>query len=248
MGGEGLEGRTRCPRPRRTPQGSRIGPVFRAGRRRVPPGLGGSGRDIPGVQRTFTGFVDLRAVDADSIWIAGLRVSIGRETRLCRDFLVRVTEDIADVRPGLSVEAARWLSERVALSLGGSFSRYEPSGTILAEGMIGRIQPELVAPELAFPRRGGPRTCGVSDGARTPGTRRDARGARQIRPLGAGGFGSGHRCRAVALECCGGGDLGGEVSGQCFRAERVRARAIRGRDSETTLAAGMRVPLSGVER
>ena len=101
-------------------------------------------------QRTFTGFVDLRAADADSVWIAGLRVSISRKTRLRRDFLVRVTEEIADATPGVSVEAARRLSERVALSLGASFSRYEPSGTILDSGMIGRIQPELVAPELAF--------------------------------------------------------------------------------------------------
>ena len=60
------------------------------------------------------------------------------------------TEDIADANPGLSVEVARWLSEGVALSLGGSFSRQEPSGTILDSGMIGRIQPKLVAPELAF--------------------------------------------------------------------------------------------------
>ena len=69
---------------------------------------------------------------------------------LRRDFLVRATEDIADASPGLSVEVARWLSERVALSLGGSFSRHEPSGTTLDSGMIGRIQPKLVAPELAF--------------------------------------------------------------------------------------------------
>ena len=63
---------------------------------------------------------------------------------------MRATEDIADASPGLSVEVARWLSEGVALSLGGSFSRQEPSGTILDSGMIGRIQPKLVAPELAF--------------------------------------------------------------------------------------------------
>lgn len=112
--------------------------------------LEGQGAIFRARQRTFTGFVDLRAADADSVWIAGLHVSIGRTTRLRRDFLVRVTEDIADVSPGVSVEAARWLSERVALSLGGSFSRYEPSGTILDSGMIGRIQPELVAPELAL--------------------------------------------------------------------------------------------------
>ena len=112
--------------------------------------LEGQGAIFRARQRTFTGFVDLRAANADSVWIAGLRVSIGRETRLRRDFLVRVTEDIADASPGVSVEAARWLSERMALSLGGSFSRYEPSGTILDSGMIGRIQPELVAPELAL--------------------------------------------------------------------------------------------------
>ena len=112
--------------------------------------LEGQGAIFRARQRTFRGFVDLRAADADSVWIAGLHVSIGRTTRLRRDFLVRVTEDIADVSPGVSVEAARWLSERVALSLGGSFSRYEPSGTILDSGMIGRIQPELVAPELAL--------------------------------------------------------------------------------------------------
>ncbi|MDE2717950.1 MAG: hypothetical protein OXI33_13205, partial [Chloroflexota bacterium] len=28
--------------------------------------------------------------------------------------------------------------------------RYEPSGTILDSGIIGRLQPELVAPELPF--------------------------------------------------------------------------------------------------
>lgn len=112
--------------------------------------LEGQGAIFRARQRTFTGVVDLRATDADSVWIAGLHVSIGRTTRLRRDFLVRVTEDIADVSPGASVEVARWLSDRVALSLGGSFSRYEPSGTILDSGMIGRIQPELVAPELAF--------------------------------------------------------------------------------------------------
>ncbi|MCY3705146.1 MAG: hypothetical protein OXH08_06515 [Gammaproteobacteria bacterium] len=112
--------------------------------------LEGQGAIFRGRQRTFTGFVDLRATDANSVWIAGLRVSVGRRTRLRRDFLVRVTEDIMDVSPGLSVEAARWLSERVALSLGGSFSRYEPSGTILDSGIIGRLQPELVAPELPF--------------------------------------------------------------------------------------------------
>lgn len=112
--------------------------------------LEGQGAIFRARQRTFTGFVDLRAADADSVWIAGVRVSIGRDARLRRDFLVRVTEDIADVSPGVSAEAARWLSERLALSLGGSFSRYEPSGTILDLGMIGRIQPELVAPELAF--------------------------------------------------------------------------------------------------
>ena len=112
--------------------------------------LDGHGAIFRARQRTFTGFVDLRVADADSVWIAGLRVSIGRKTRLRRDFLVRVTEDIADASPGLSVETARWLSERVALALGGSFSRYEPSGTMLDAGMIGRIQPEFVAPELAF--------------------------------------------------------------------------------------------------
>ena len=112
--------------------------------------LEGQGAIFRARQRAFTGFVDLRAADADSVWIAGLRVSIGRETRLRRDFLVRATENIVDASPGVSVEAARWLSERVALSVGGSFSRYEPSGTILDSGMIGRIQPELVAPELAF--------------------------------------------------------------------------------------------------
>lgn len=112
--------------------------------------LEGQGAIFRARQRTFAGFVDLRAADADSVWIAGLRVSIGRETRLRRDFLVRATENIVDASPGVSVEAARWLSERVALSVGGSFSRYEPSGTILDSGMIGRIQPELVAPELAF--------------------------------------------------------------------------------------------------
>ena len=112
--------------------------------------LEGQGAIFRAHQRTFTGFVDLRATDADSVWIAGLRISIGRRTRVGRDFLVRVTEDIVDVSPGVSVEAARSLSERVALSLGGSFSRYEPSGTILDSGMIGRIQPDLVAPELAF--------------------------------------------------------------------------------------------------
>ena len=42
------------------------------------------------------------------------------------------------------------LSARVAFSLGGGFSRHEPSGTTLGSGMIGRIQPKLVAPELAF--------------------------------------------------------------------------------------------------
>ena len=112
--------------------------------------LEGQGAIFRARQRTFTGLVDLRVADADSVWIAGLSVSIGRTTRLRRDFLVRVTEDIADTSPGVSVEAVRWLSERVAFSLGGSFSRYEPSGTILDSGIIGRIQPELVAPELAF--------------------------------------------------------------------------------------------------
>ena len=112
--------------------------------------LEGQGAIFRARQRAFTGFVDLRAADTDSVWIAGLRVSIGRKTRLRRDFLVRVTEDIVDASPSVSVEAARWLSERVALSLGGGFSRYEPAGTILDAGMIGRIQPELVAPELAF--------------------------------------------------------------------------------------------------
>ena len=112
--------------------------------------LEGQGAIFRARQRTLTGFVDLRAADADSVWIAGLRVSINRNTRLRRDFVVRVAEDISDASPGVSVEAARWLSERVAFSLGGSFSRYEPSGTILDAGMIGRIQPELVAPELAL--------------------------------------------------------------------------------------------------
>ena len=112
--------------------------------------LEGQGAIFRARQRTFTGSVDLRAADADSVWIAGLRVSIARRTRLRRDFLVRVTEDLADASPGVSVEAARWLSERVALSLGGGFSRYEPAGTIPDSGMFGRIQPEFVAPELAF--------------------------------------------------------------------------------------------------
>lgn len=112
--------------------------------------LEGQGAIFRARQRTFAGFVDLRAADTDAVWVAGLRVSIGRRTRLRRDFLVRVTEDIADSSPSVSVEAARWLSERVALSLGGGLSRHEPSGTILDSGMIGRIQPDLVAPELAF--------------------------------------------------------------------------------------------------
>ena len=112
--------------------------------------LEGQGAIFRARQRTFTGFVDLRAAAADSVWIAGLRVSIGRKTRLRRDFLVQVTEDIADASPGVSLEAARWLSERVALSVGGSFSRYDPSGTIPDSGIFGRIQPELVAPELAL--------------------------------------------------------------------------------------------------
>ena len=38
----------------------------------------------------------------------------------------------------------------VRVSIGGGFSRYAPSGTIPASGMFGRIQPELVAPELAL--------------------------------------------------------------------------------------------------
>ena len=101
-------------------------------------------------QRAFSGFVDLRAAAADSGWIAGLRVSIGRETRLRRDFLVRATEDIAGASQGLSVEAARWVSKRVALSVGGGFSRYEPSGPIPDPGMLGRVHRELVAPELAL--------------------------------------------------------------------------------------------------
>ena len=112
--------------------------------------LEGQGAIFRARQRAFTGFVDLRAADADSVWIAGLRVSIRRETRLRRDFLVRAAEDIAATSPGLSVEVARWVSERVAFSLGGGFSRYAPSGTIPDSGMFGRIQPELVAPELAL--------------------------------------------------------------------------------------------------
>ena len=112
--------------------------------------LEGQGAILRARQRTFAGFVDLRAANADSVWIAGLRVSVGRETRLRRDFLVRAAEDIAATSPGLSVEVGRWVSERVALSFGGGFSRYEPSGTISDSGMFGRIQPELVAPELAF--------------------------------------------------------------------------------------------------
>lgn len=112
--------------------------------------LEGQGAIFRARQRTFTGFVDLRAADADSAWIAGLRVSIGRRSRLRQDFLVRAEEDVVDLNPGLSVQVARWLSERVALSAGGSFSRYEPSGTIPDSGVFGRIQPELVAPELAF--------------------------------------------------------------------------------------------------
>ena len=112
--------------------------------------LEGQGAIFRARQRAFTGFVDLRAADADSVWIAGLRVSISRETRLRRDFLVGAAEDIAATSPGVSVEVARWVSERVALSLGGGFSRYAPSGTIPDSGMFGRIQPELVAPELAL--------------------------------------------------------------------------------------------------
>ena len=112
--------------------------------------LAGQGAMFRARQRAFTGFVDLRATDADSVWIAGLRVSIGRETRLRRDFLVRAAEDIAAASPGLSMEVARRVSERVALSLGGGFSRYAPSGTIPDSGVFGRIQPELVAPELAL--------------------------------------------------------------------------------------------------
>lgn len=112
--------------------------------------LEGQGAIFRARQRGFTGFVDLRATDADSVWIAGLRVSVGRETRLHRDFLVRAAEDIAATSPGLSVEVGRWVSERVALSLGGGSSRYAPSGTIPDSGMFGRIQPELVAPELAL--------------------------------------------------------------------------------------------------
>lgn len=112
--------------------------------------LEGQGAIFRARQRAFTGFVDLRAGDADSVWIAGLRVSIGRKTRLRRDFLVRAAEDIAATSPGMSVEVARRVSERVALSLGGGFSRYAPSGTIPDSGMFGRIQPELVAPELAL--------------------------------------------------------------------------------------------------
>ena len=112
--------------------------------------LEGQGAIYRARQRAFTGFVDVRAADADSVWIAGLRVSIGRKTRLRRDFLVRAAEDIAATSPGLSVEVARWVSERVALSLGGGFLRYTPSGTIRDSGMFGRIHPELVAPELAL--------------------------------------------------------------------------------------------------
>lgn len=112
--------------------------------------LEGQGAIYRARQRAFTGFVDLRAADADSVWIAGLRVSIGRETRLRRDFLVRTAEDIAAASPGLSLEVARRVSERVAFSLGGGFSRYAPSGTIPDSGMFGRIHPELVAPELAL--------------------------------------------------------------------------------------------------
>ena len=112
--------------------------------------LKGQGAIFRAQQRGLTGFVDLRAAGADSVWIAGLRVSVDRETRLRRDFLVRAAEDIAATSPGISVEVARWVSERVALSLGGGFSRYAPSGTIPDSGMFGRIQPEFVAPELAL--------------------------------------------------------------------------------------------------
>ena len=112
--------------------------------------LEGQGAIFRARHRAFTGFVDLRATDADSLWIAGLRVSIGRETRLRRDFLVRAAEDIAAASPGLSMEVARRVSEGVALSLGGGLSRYAPSGTIPDPGMFGQIQPDLVAPELAL--------------------------------------------------------------------------------------------------
>ena len=112
--------------------------------------LAGQGAIFRVRQRDLRGVVDVRVPMADSGWVAAVRVSVRRESRLRHDFLIAAASDILIWQPSASVEFAGALSERVTLSVGGGTSWHEPSGSIPASGLYGDVDPVLVAPELTL--------------------------------------------------------------------------------------------------
>ena len=101
-------------------------------------------------QTALRALVDLRMPLTDSAWIAAVRLSVRRESRLRHDYLIAAASDLRAWHPGVSVEIARHLSKHTALSLGGGVSGYEPAGFVPAAGVFGAVDPVLVAPELAL--------------------------------------------------------------------------------------------------
>ena len=101
-------------------------------------------------QTAFLGRVDLRMPLTDSAWIAAVRVSVRRESRLRHDFLIAAASDLRIWHPGISFEISRNLSEHAALSAGGGASGYQPAGHVPGAGVFGDVDPVLVAPELAL--------------------------------------------------------------------------------------------------
>ncbi len=96
------------------------------------------------------GMVDVRYATVDSAWQLGVVGAIGRDYRLREDFVALLYSEVTAWSPGVSVELARRLDARTAVSIGVARSFAAASSIVPDATNLGPVYRQLIAPEHAL--------------------------------------------------------------------------------------------------
>jgi hypothetical protein len=92
----------------------------------------------------------LRIAPRASAWEFGAVIATQRESRRQRDLLSSLRANIEAWSPGVSIEIARALGARTALSGGYAVREYAPTSHIFGADSLGTVVQQLVAPHLEY--------------------------------------------------------------------------------------------------
>lgn len=112
--------------------------------------IGLTGDVFRATENAVRGTLDVRYATRDSLWQFGAVGTAGREYRLREDFVALLYTEVTSWSPGMSLEIARRLDARTAVSIGGGLRVFAASATLPNPETLGPVYRSLIAPELAL--------------------------------------------------------------------------------------------------